>query len=277
MVKLPAVPHPPSTDLPKVSDELFQIPFNIACIGKRGQGKSSFACRLLKSYGNSITDIFVISPTVQSQLFLFQTYLGLPSENLFEVTNSAGAKAAMQEIICKVQGMYDMYKEYKAYKHAYRKFIDSKELTALEERLLMNNECREPPAHAPRRPSPCIVFDDMQSLDRFMTSSYFVSFVLRHRHIAGSISILSLLQTLKGCSRSVRQNLSGIVCFSTHDETALDDISRECSAHVPRDHFKKLFRQATEQPHSALCINLTCKDKNKRFSRDLEQFYPLEG
>eukprot|EP00952_Eustigmatos_sp_NYUAD-ZCMA_P005693 24712-Eustigmatos_ZCMA.PRE.1 len=75
-----------------------------------------------------------------------------------------------------------------------------------------------------------ILLDDLQSLQRVLVSSYFTALVIKHRHVAGGagVSLLSAVQTYKGLGRVVRQNLTGVMLFKTHDQTALDDAASEC-------------------------------------------------
>jgi NhaP-type Na+/H+ and K+/H+ antiporter len=123
------------------------------------------------------------------------------------------------------------------------------------------------------------MLDDLSHM-KVLDKPWFVSLCLRHRHIAGgvSLSMIIICQSLHGgLSRVVRQNCSLICLFSTHDKTALDDLYRECSHLLDQDEFEALFHAATEDFHSFLAVDLSQDDPNKVFSKDLQKWFQIRN
>lgn len=85
-----------------------------------------------------------------------------------------------------------------------------------------------------------------------------------------------LVQTLRGgVARVIRQNCSLIILYSTHDQTAKEDLYAECSHLLDKEEFMALFEHATDQRHDFLSVDLSQDDKNKVFSRSFEHWYQI--
>jgi hypothetical protein len=274
-MRLGALPSKPPSDYPPLDPSLPPLPGNFALVSKRGGGKTTTCCRFIKGYG-VFDPVYVFSPTIGSQRHLFSDYLGVPDSRLYEVTSSAQCRDKMKEAVEEVQGLLDRFKRDKAYRAAYQKLVSGRgELTPTEERMLVAADAQPPEGPPKKRPIPLMVLDDLQSLDRVMQSQWFTSLVLRHRHVGGGLSLCSIVQTLKGLGRAIRQNTSCYMLWGTHDESALADYAEECSALVPRDIFKGIFRDATQAPHDFLLIDLCARDKNRVFAKNGVSFYRI--
>ena len=250
-------------------------------VGKRGQGKSTAAVRLINYYLNHKPPVFhndlvfVISPTADSQKHLWD-HMRIPEENIFTSTNSVEVKSVIDHITSILKGKKEEYEEDQEYLVAYKKLMADKNLTPREVMLLDRRDAMplDDPAPWPR---PILMLDDLSHM-KVLDQKWFISLCLRHRHVAGgvSLSMLILCQSLRGgLSRVVRQNCSLIVLFSTHDKTALDDLYHECSHLLDQEQFIAVFEEATDNFHSFLAVDLSQKDPNKVFSRDFEHWYEI--
>lgn len=252
--------------------------------GKRGQGKSTAAVRLLHYYLNYKKEpvfhsnlTFVVSPTADSQWHLWN-HLDLQEENVFTASTQDEVKTIITNIIELLEGEREKYEEDQAYIEAYKRLTQNKSLTLEQEMLLDSRDCQPlTQADAHPWPRPMLVLDDLSHM-KILDSKWFVSLCLRHRHVAGgvSLSMMIICQSLRGgLSRVVRQNCSLIVLFSTHDHTAKDDLYQECSHVLEKEEFHALFDDATEDFHSFLAVDLTQRNPNQIFSRDFQHWYEI--
>ena len=282
-LRLGSVPHHPNEkhriDLP---EGVPKPPILGLFVGKRGQGKSTAAVRLLGYYTNHPKQVFqrdlcfVISPTAESQPHLWK-HVGIPADNIFTATTSEECRHIIFDVIVpKLQEAKARYDEDEEYLEAYNKLLRNQELTTRQITILEARNCFPLTDPSPW-PRPSLLLDDLSHM-KVLDKPWFVSLCLRHRHIANgvSLSMMILCQSLHGgLSRVVRQNCSLICLFSTHDKTCIDDLYKECSHLLDREEFEAVFSDATDHFHSFLAVDLPQKDPNKVFSRDLEKWYEI--
>lgn len=283
-VNLGSVPHHPN--------EVHQIPLPEGVpkppilgmfVGKRGQGKSTAAVRLLQFYTSHTPEVFqkeltyVISPTAESQKHLWK-HIGIPEDNVHATSSEPEVHELIQDIIAILQKKKQDYDEDQEYLEAYQLLCHDKKLTPRQELLLEKRNC-EPLDNPTPWPRPCLMLDDLSHLN-VLTKPWFVSLCLRHRHVANgvSLSMFILCQSLHGgLSRVVRQNCSLICLFTTHDKSCIEDLYKECSHLLGRDEFDAVFDDATQDFHSFLAVDLSQKDCNKVFSRNFEHWYQIRN
>lgn len=283
-VNLGKVPHHPNEvhRIP-LPDGVPKPPILGMYVAKRGQGKSTAAVRLLKYYIDHKPAVFqkelvfVISPTAESQPHLWD-HMGVPEENVHSATTATDCKAIIDSIIEILKAAKEKYDEDQEYIVAYNKLVHDQTLTIREENLLEGRNCMplEDPAPWPR---PCLLLDDLSHM-KILDKPWFVSLCLRHRHIAGgvSLSMLIICQSLHGgLSRVVRQNCSLICLFSTHDKTCIDDLYKECSHLLDQDEFNAVFENATQDFHGCLVVDLSQTNPNLVFSRNFEHWYQIRN
>lgn len=281
-VNLGKVPHHPN-EIHRIPlpDGVPRPPILGMYVAKRGQGKSTAAVRLLKYYIDHKPPvfhqdlIFVISPTAESQPHLWN-HMGVPEDNIFSATTATEVKSIVDNIIEILRAAKQKYDEDQEYIEAYKKLVHGQTLTIREENLLERRNALplEDPAPWPR---PCLLLDDLSHM-KILDKPWFVSLCLRHRHIAGgvSLSMLIICQSLHGgLSRVVRQNCSLICLFSTHDKTCIDDLYKECSHLLDQEEFEAVFENATEDFHSFLAVDLSQTDPNMVFSKNFEHWYQI--
>ena len=288
-VNLGSVPHHPNEKhrIP-LPDGVPRPPILGMYVAKRGQGKSTSAVRLLhyytshkpKVFHNNL--VFIISPTAESQKHLWD-HVGIPEENIYTVTTATECKAIIDNIITILESERKKYEEDQEYIVAYKKLLRNADLTLKEEALLESRYAQ--PLHDPHPwPRPCLMLDDLSHM-KILDKPWFVSLCLRHRHVAGgvSLSMIIICQSLHGgLSRVVRQNCSLICLFSTHDKTCIDDLYKECSHLLDQEEFIAVFEDATSEFHSFLAVDLSQTDPNMVFSKNFEKiiynalFYPVK-
>jgi hypothetical protein len=281
-VNLGKVPHHPNekhrVPLP---DGVPKPPILGMFVAKRGQGKSTAAVRLLKYYIDHSPPVFqkemtfVISPTAESQQHLWD-HIGLEEGNVHVASTEKQVRQIIDGIVEKLKEAKLKYDEDQDYIAAYRKLLRGGELTPREELLLDMRDCQ--PLRNPHPwPRPMLVLDDLSHL-KVMDRPWFISLCLRHRHLAGgvSLSMIAICQSLRGgLSRVVRQNCSLICLWSTHDKTALDDLYHECSHLLDKPEFEAVFHAATEDFHDFMGVDLSQHDPNMVFSKNLQQWYQI--
>lgn len=275
--------HPYDIHKIKLPDGIPRSPLLAMLCGKRGQGKTTTAVRLLHFYLNHNPQVFhndlvfVLSPTAESQQHLWD-YLQIPEDNVHVVHNNKQCQERVEEILEILKEKKKKYDEDQEYLEAYDALCQNKTLTTRQINILDQRDCQplEDPEPWPR---PCLLLDDLSHM-KFLDSKPFISLCLRHRHIAGGVglSIMMLVQSLRGgISRVIRQNCSLIILYSTHDQTAKDDLYAECSHLLEKDEFLALFAHATEEKHSFLSVDLSADDINKAFSKDFSHYYQVKG
>lgn len=252
-------------------------------VGKRGQGKTVTATRLLHYYTHNTPEVFqkdlvfVISPTAESQTHLWD-HIGCDPENVFPASTQTEIKNIIDAIIEILKSKKKKYDEDQEYIEAYNILMRGGTLTARQEFLLDQRDC-QPLVNPEPWPRPCLLLDDLSHM-KVMDKAWFISLCLRHRHVAGgvSLSILMLVQSLRGgVARVIRQNCSLIILYSTHDQTAKDDLYAECSHLLDKDEFMALFEHATDERHDFMSVDLSQDDKNRVFSRSFEHWYQISN
>lgn len=252
-------------------------------VGKRGQGKSTAAVRLLKYYTDHNPEVFqkeltfVISPTADSQQHLWD-HLGLKPENVYTVSTGPEIRKIVDTIIELLAAKKKKHDDDEEYREAYNRLVRGEPLSTRQE-LLLDSRDAQPLRDPEPWPRPVLLLDDLSHM-KVLDRPWFVSLCLRHRHVAGgvSLSILMLTQSLRGgTSRVVRQNCSLICLFSTHDHTAKEDLYQECCHLLDRDEFMAVFNDATKEHHSFMALDLSQKDANRVFSRDFQHWYQIQN
>ena len=283
-VNLGKVPHHPNEKhritLP---DGVPKPPILGMYVAKRGQGKSTAAVRLMSYYLEHNPPVFhkdltfVISPTAESQQHLWD-HMGIEDENIFTATTSAQVQEIISAIVDVLRAARERYEEDQEYLEAYQALMDGKVLSARQEVLLDMRDAQPLDNPAPW-PRPMLLLDDLSHM-KILDQKWFISLCLRHRHLAGgvSLSMLIICQSLHGgLSRVVRQNCSLLCLFSTHDKTCIDDLYKECSHLLDQEEFIAVFENATDDFHSFLAVELSQTDPNLVFSKNFEHWYQIRN
>lgn len=283
-VNLGTVPHHPNEKhrIP-LPDGVPRPPILGMYVAKRGQGKSTAAVRLMSYYIHHDPPVFqkdlvfVVSPTAESQKHLWD-HMGLQDQNIFTAHTPVQVEKIIASIVEVLKAAKERYEEDQEYIEAYNALLAGKNLTARQEMLLDQRDAQPLTDPAPW-PRPCLMLDDLSHM-KILDKPWFISLCLRHRHLAGgvSLSMIIICQSLHGgLSRVVRQNCSLICLFSTHDKTCIDDLYKECSHLLDQDEFIAVFENATEEFHSFLAVDLSQTDPNLVFSKNFEHWYQIRN
>lgn len=283
-VNLGHVPHHPNEKhIIPLPEGVPRPPILGMYVAKRGQGKSTAAVRLMKYYVDHkppVFDkdlIFVISPTAESQQHLWD-HIGVPAENIFAATTANEVQEIISGITDILKARKELFDEDQEYLEAYNRLVHNQKLTLRQETLLDQRHAM-PLLNPYKWPRPMLLLDDLSHL-KVLDKPWFISLCLRHRHIAGgvSLSMLIICQSLHGgLSRVVRQNCSLICLFCTHDKTCIEDLYKECSHLLDRDEFDAVFSNATEGFHDFLAVDLSQKDPNRVFSKNFDHWYQIRN
>lgn len=270
LANLPAAP--PGAHVP-VPPGLPPVPLLAGFFAKRGLGKTTTACRMLKSYIDAGVFrpewCFVVSPTAVSQRHLF-SYLGLADGNIY----TSNLKPAIDAILERMTAGKKVWDTEQEYEQAYAMLVQRPGMLTPRQIAILEARDGSPPQRTATYPRSCVLIDDSSHQRNGLTSPWFVNLALRHRHVVGGagLSMIICVQSLhQGISRSVRQNLSFIAVWTTHDKTCKEDLYREVSAYLDKETFFRIFHQATKDPHHFLGISLSERDPNRVFTLSLEQ------
>jgi len=209
----------------KKKGNCFDLPFRILLIGKsQYSGKSSFAVNLLcqdddrlykKEFDGDNIYIFSNSIKTDTKIKLIISQFEVPEENTFEEYDDDMLGA-----------IYELTEE------------DYNE--ALEEKEKPKNTL--------------VILDDIAfdgSLKNKVAGNINRCFC-NGRHV--NLSIMVMSQKYSMLSTTQRENATGLVCWSCSDKQ-LDLIGEDHNMFDNKKTFKKMMRNVTEEPHSALIIN----------------------
>ena len=269
--------------------------FLCACIGKRGSGKMVASVNLLEKL-QVVDRLFYVSPSANSNsTALARLSKMLSPEDMYSNVNDI---SILTDIVNKIEKERDDYEEYhrklKLYNEGKRKVNSDQPLFSIpDEYLLQFSE--GPPKHRWNGRVPCIViyFDDIigSQLLQGKGAREISRICLYHRHLGGftdpkmsgavGASLLFNTQVLKtsigGMSKALRNNLTLILLFKTKSGKELEELASEVSGEVSEQVFYDVVRQAHQQPHDFLMIDLHKKANHPgvgsvAFRRNFDEF-----
>ena len=269
--------------------------FLCACIGKRGSGKMVASVNLLEKL-QVVDRLFYVSPSANSNsTALARLSKMLSPEDMYSNVNDI---SILTDIVNKIEKERDDYEEYhrklKLYNEGKRKVNSDQPLFSIpDEYLLQFSE--GPPKHRWNGRVPCIViyFDDIigSQLLQGRGAREISRICLYHRHLGGftdpkmsgavGASLLFNTQVLKtsigGMSKALRNNLTLILLFKTKSGKELEELASEVSGEVSEQVFYDVVRQAHQQPHDFLMIDLHKKPNHPgvgsvAFRRNFDEF-----
>lgn len=282
-LNLGPVPHP--------NNDRFKIPTDpgmpgplpvVGCFcGKPRSSKSTLSARLAKMYIEkgmlNRHQVYVVSPSRLSNKHLWEDYLGLPPDNIIGSATLAEVKDALSSILDKVKEAKNVFDDQQAYRDAYYALANGEQLTQQQMTLLEQNDAMPPSGNEPY-PRFLVICDDLQGVQGTLSKQFFISMILRFRHLCGvGVSFFILIQSLRGqggLARSIRQSCSFFVLYGTHDKSATDNLAEECSQHVSKEGFYQMFRDATKEPFGFLVVDLT-QDRDHVFSASWQRWYTI--
>ena len=274
--------------------------FLCACIGKRGSGKMVASVNLLEKL-STVDRLFYVSPSANSN----STALGrlskmLSPEDMYSNVNDI---SILTDIVNKIEKERDDYEEYhrklKDYKEGKRRVHSDNPLFSIpDEYLLQFSE--GPPKHRWGGRVPCIViyFDDIIGSQLMIGKGAreISRICLYHRHLGGftdpkmpgavGASLLFNTQVLKtsvgGIPKALRNQLTLILLFKTKSGKELEELANEVNGEVSEQVFFDVVKQAHQEPHDFLMIDLHKKDSHPgvgsvSFRRNFDTFIIPDG
>jgi len=244
---------------PPFPKELFKLHTLAAFFGPRGSGKTNGAVLLAKKYLDygSFTRVYVISPTYESNP-VFEVLQADP-EDVY--TDLGSILASITDIVQKIEGEADMYRQEVAYAELWLKWVKNKTLEPDEVLKLAREDYREP--NIPPRPFPLIIIDDCSHSQIYSTSrsNPFINLCLRHRHVGGEgfgCTIFMLVQNFKtGVPKPIRQNLQQFFIWRTADRSQLEAMWEEFANLTDLHSFSALYHSAVDNDkHSFLTVDM---------------------
>lgn len=197
----------------QTSDDMFNLHMLLVAVAKRGGGKTTATCNLLRMMHQegSLDRVLAITSTYESNVPQFEG-LPLSREDVFHPEDPNAIDSIVQ-IIEEERRAYDTYWErmqtWQAMRKAMRKVSTDKDILNLDPELLVKAyelDCIdvEKPEHRwnGRKPVIFLLVDDGQG-SRLMRDKRFVNFCLRHRHLGArqgdrfGCSVAILCQTYK--------------------------------------------------------------------------------
>tara|TARA_R110002110_G_scaffold365966_2_gene575948 strand:+ start:3620 stop:4519 length:900 start_codon:yes stop_codon:yes gene_type:complete len=249
-------------------------------VGSRGSGKSLSSIRWVnffqkpknKKRGKKIKPyfdhVYLINPSYYQDKK--NEHMGIDEENIFLNPSND----VIQVLDDEMKSNIEEWEEEEDYKKLYEKFMKHGEecLDNMEVIKLMKENFREPEKkHSSVPPTHLLICDDCASSDLMKQGkSYFNHFVMLSRHRNCSVIINVQYFKAPAVPKIIRDNLTFLCIFKTHDNKSLNEIWEEVSGVLPRKEFLKLYDYATKQKHNFLYINLR-DDDEKRFRKNFNE------
>ena len=264
-----------------------------AVVGKRGSGKSVAVCNLIEKM-KVVDRLIIVSPSIQSNKALTDRLKGMivDQTDLYSDVDDIGV---LDEIVKKIEKERDDLEEYNEKMKKYKKLmttINSRNpLFHLSDDDLLNSYDGtnfEPPKHKWNGKAPCVFvwFDDIIGSE-IMTgkgAKKLAKMCMYHRHLGqlkegGAIgcSMVFCVQSYKsaqgGLSKTLRNNLTLLILFSTKSEKELKEIAEEAGGEVDEETFYDVYSHAIQDQHDFLMIDLHPKKTHPSgFRRNFSEF-----
>lgn len=277
----------------ETSEDNFKLHMLCVAVAKRGGGKTTATCNLLRNLHKegSLDRVLAITSTYESNVPQFE---GLPLErdDVFHPEDPEAIDKIVG-IIEEERVAYDTYwqqmETWQAMRKAMKKVHSDQDILKLDPELLIKAyelQCIDssPPEHRwnGRKPVIFLLVDDGQG-SRLMRDVKFVNFCLRHRHLGAregdrfGCSVAILCQTYKsrdsGLPKDIRDNCTLLMLFKTQNMKVLDSIAEEVADDVPYEAFMDVYHQAIEgEEHGFLCIDFN--PKKHRFRKGFHEYIP---
>jgi len=257
-------PEPPQPFLPKHE-------FTLGLIAPKGAGKTTLIANILYMYRGYFHDIFVFSPTVQSDEkwdWLKEQKLLIQNKPLIkwlkhEKDRKEGVIA--DEIVAKPPVTDDLADNYGTEKedfdgkipeenffHRYSENDLDKILTRQNKLIELLKEHDKPKYLADRI---LLIFDDLVGSNLFSNAkdNLFKGFNTRHRHFSASVIMVS--QGYKEIPKTVRSNWTAVILFEISNDQEVAVIYEECTMGLKRKNWLEIFAHCTAEPYGFMYLN----------------------
>ena len=230
--------HPPSRtthDQIKIPDILPKLPLRMIIYGSSASGKGVLLNNLLGPR-------FPYRKVFGKNVFVFSSTFSLGDDSL-------------QDIDVSDDNIFDTLDE-----HLLRDIVD-------EQKSIIHEFGKQ------SAPNILIVLDDVLTQISRKQSSVLRELFFSGRHY--KISVIMLVQSYKGVTKSMRTNSSHSVFFSFDNRKEIESMREEANAD-PKI-FERILEDATREKFSFLVVNHKQTDRNKRFQKRFSnEFYTLD-
>ena len=266
--------------------------FLCAVVAPRGYGKGLITTAFLEKL-QVIDRLIVVSPSASSNKALLDRLKQmLDPSDIYTDVNDIGVIDKIIEKIDKERDDYEAYHEkLKRYKRLMNGLKSDAPLFRLSDDDLLSSFDGgrfKPPEHkwGGKKPCICVWFDDIFGSQLMLGrgARKISEMCIKHRHISqlkegGAIgcSLIFNMQAYKsaqgGLPKALRGNLTLLMLGRMKSEVDLNAVADEVAGEVDRETFFRVFKQATNVPHSFLVIDMHPKPEHpSMFRRGLNTF-----
>jgi len=270
-------PNPPSKLLPKHE-------FTLGIVAPKGAGKTTLIANLLFWYRNYFNDIFIFSPTVQSDEkwdWLKEQKLLVENKPLKkwikkeqqrrdgvlhnEIVGKPTIGSELDNRNTNEKEEFDGKIPEENFHHVYDDDDLDKILKRQKELIDVLKKNGQPKYLADRI---LLIFDDLVGSALFSNArdNLFKGFNTRHRHYSASVIMVS--QGYKEIPKTVRSNWTALILFDISNDKEIQVIFEENTMGVKYKHWLKMFEDCTREPYGFMYLN----SKNPKGSRIMKNF-----
>ena len=256
----------------KILNGLPKPPFVAGFIGSRGSGKSTASYRLIALYQrtNYFDKIFMINPSYFNDEKAQQ--LGISEDDVYIHPN----QETISELDDYMKTELEDYKSKKEYIRVYRKLVRSNQALTNSELMMLERHAFKPPDDLPQHePNFLLICDDCVASDLLKNGKNpFNHFLMLSRHRRCSIILNVQYFKSPGLPRAIRDNLTFICVFKSHDKKSITELSEEVAGVVTAEKFLQLYTFATKEPHDFLFIDLV--NRKDKFRKNFDEIISID-
>jgi len=272
----------------ETSEHLPKMNQLIIVSARKGGGKSVFITTLLhKLLEEGVIDVVKLcSSTYWSNKEIFEPLNLNPETDVIEPDKDSIKK--LIEMGQKDFDEWDEFKEKKKLYKLYQKMMKSDTpLHAIDPETMMQflemgffEEAPKWKYEHERPPRIFWLFDDAMGTELMNQKSGLMNACIKHRHYFNGAGVSIAILTQSYCSigsipRAIRENCSLLCLGKCKDDNQLEKIHQEIGADIDMENFDKLFKYATETPHSFLVIDFNPKSPEKTFRKNWDEYISI--
>lgn len=263
-----------------------------AVVAPRGYGKGVITTNLIDQL-KVVDRLILVSPSAASNKALNDRLKSiLAPEDIFTNPNDITVLDGIVDIVERERDDYEEYwKKKKKYDLLMKKLESDTPLFQIPSDVLMasfDGDGFKAPEHRwkGRRPVIMVWFDDVMGSDIMSGrgARKLSSLCIKHRHLGAlqeggaiGISLIFNMQSYKsaqgGIPKALRGNLTLLLLGKTKSEKELLEIAEEFGSEIGVPQFLELYKQATDEQHSFLMIDLHPKSGHpSMFRKNLSEF-----
>jgi len=259
----------------ETDEDDLELPALIVMQGMRGSGKTYAAVMLAKHFEKKkyVQRSFLICPNVDKkpERDIYLANLSTLEEDDV-CTDENKFETAIAQVVERVKQDWDEFEQYETHVKAYTKMLKADEPLTDEEHSILMASGGMPPLREKKLKRHLLILDDCQGTHVYnqKRASPLTHLSIRHRHIP--ITILYLVQSWTGVPRTIRLNATHYCIFKTSDLQQLEQIYSSFANTVEKNIFMQLYREATDDAHGFLFIDVVPKKEYMRFRKGFDTY-----